>query len=126
MKTTLHLKCYGPHHLSWYEAKGLPYREVTEKNRFTESGYLTRKVYDKKYAFGSIQYFTCKDDYNLSSEWRPDIAVPMMEASSWNSFSEFLRGLTVESDLVSLDYLVSLYEEQTGEIIVWFEQEEVS
>jgi len=122
MKTSLRLKCYGPHSLSWYEDNGIPYKEVTESNRFAESGYLTRKIYDKHYAFGYILYYTCEDDYYLPSEYRTSILVPVMESASWVSFREFLEGLTVEVELVSLDYLVGLYEE-TGEVIVWFEKE---
>ena len=120
MKTSLRLRCYGPHHLSWYEAKGIPYKEVTEKNRFAESGYLTRKVYDKDYAFGFIQYYSCEESYYLSSDMRSEVWVPTMEAASWSGFSDFLEGLTVEAELVSLGYLVGLYED-TGGSIVWFE-----
>jgi hypothetical protein len=114
MKTSLFLNYMGPYNGVWLE-KNVPYKEVTMLSRFTNKPFTYRQ-YLKHYAMGRIDYYMDENDLYGSS-----ISVPIMEAESWTSFGEFLNGMTIESDLVNLDYLVSLYEEQTGEVIVWFD-----
>ncbi|QVQ56935.1 hypothetical protein [Proteus phage VTCCBPA139] len=106
----------GVVNLGWYEENNIPFTEVVLESTLTPGTFYTKREYATYYCCGRIDV---DDDTTFGSE----ISVPVMDAESWNSFSDFLWDLETENPIYDLKELERLYTESTGLKINWFKEQ---
>jgi hypothetical protein len=111
----------GPVSLNWYRARGLTQTEeriATENTMFYSIGETyTSESITTSYSCGRIDVRGVPDEpYGL------EIGVPPMLTSDWQHFGRWLDDVQTVA-VWSLDNLVTAYEYQTGNRIIWDKHE---
>ena len=116
-KITFFLNMMGVYSSLWYEKNNIPFVWERMPNKFTESGWLERKVYKTQYCMGRVDiHGVANEPYGL------EYGIEVMEAEIWSALQEYLLTLTLDV-LPSKEGLLSGFEETTGYKIKWFNYE---
>ncbi len=93
------LNWMGPVSTTWYTDRGLDYNDPQQR-----------------YCCGRV-------DVTVPGEFFPEeLGVPLMLQHSWVELRKFLDNLHTE-EVLTLDELVAQFEQQSGEKVVWYEQD---
>lgn len=114
MEVRFFLNMMGVYGLYWYEKNNIPYIMECRPNRFSEDGWLERKVYDKTYCCGRIDIHGIPEEpFGLA------YGVDVMEAESWGLLQQWLTCLSLQH-LPTKEELFSKFKSDTGHDIKWF------
>jgi hypothetical protein len=101
----------GPASIDWFKNQGLT--RVVTKNFGNET--LTYDEITENWIGGRIDVYGTGDPYNQ------EIGLPIMRDDDYGRFSKWLSGIRTEK-MLSLDELVSMYEQDNAKIIWWKEK----
>lgn len=108
--------CMGPYSLRWYTENGFTGDPVTKWSEFLQREYKSVPIL-KHWAGGRI------DVYGTGEMYNPEIGLPIMEASHWNRFSEWLKTYKTEEQK-TLDEILNAYYKDDNPEIEWFDEKE--
>ena len=113
---TFFLNSMGPASVKWYEDNNIPYTEEVRYSKIFDKEY-TYKKWHKHYSCGRIDIHGVPNEpYGL------EYSVHVMERDSWELLSDYLYNLEIDY-LPSKEELFTMFEEDTGYTIKWFNKD---